>query len=184
METKPSGHSKDGAIDVDTLMDDISEHDLSSGSKAVYAESVLANLNVSTDAECPICLDVMQTPSIIPPCMHQWCAQHCPFHLLILTFQYSCKECIISYLATCTDKGEVPRCPTCSQGPVKEQDLIEILRPSSQNSPHQESTGDEKEGPSTSEVFLRRNDFRSSTKLDALVLNLSRCSLAFHSTLS
>lgn len=76
----------------------------------------------------------------------------------------------------------MPRCPTCSQGPVKEQDLIEILRPSSQNSPHQESTGDEKEGPSTSEVFLRRNDFRSSTKLDALVLNLSRCSLAFHST--
>lgn len=157
IETKPSGHSKDGAIDVDTLMNDISEHDSSSGSKAVYAESVLANLDVSADAECPICLDVMQTPSIIPPCMHQ-----------------CCKECIISYLATCTDKGEVPRCPTCSQGPVKEQDLIEILRPSSQDSPHEESTGDETEGTSTSEVFLRRNDFRSSTKLDALVLNLRR----------
>ncbi|KAG2350922.1 hypothetical protein BDR05DRAFT_955063 [Suillus weaverae] len=157
IETKPSGRSKDGVIDVDTLMNDISEHDLSSGSKAAYAESVLANLDTSNDAECPICLDVMQTPSIIPPCMHQ-----------------CCKECIISYLATCTDKGEVPRCPTCSQGPVKEQDLIEVLRPSGQNSPHQESTGDEKEGTSTSEVFLRRNDFRSSTKLDALVQNLRR----------
>ncbi|KAG1836584.1 SNF2 family N-terminal domain-containing protein [Suillus subalutaceus] len=156
-ETKPSGHSKDGAIDVDTLMNDISEHDLSSGSKAAYAESVLANIDTPNDAECPICLDVMQTPSIIPPCMHQ-----------------CCKECIISYLATCTDKGEVPRCPTCSQGPVKEQDLIEVLRPSGQDSPHQESTGGEKEGTSTSEVFLRRNDFRSSTKLDALVQNLRR----------
>ncbi|KAG1813188.1 SNF2 family N-terminal domain-containing protein [Suillus subaureus] len=156
-ETEPSGHSKDGAIDVDTLMNDISEHGLSSGSKAAYAESVLANLDMSNDAECPICLDVMQTPSIIPPCMHQ-----------------CCKECIMSYLATCTDKGEMPRCPTCSHGPVKEQDLIEVLRPSGQDSPHQESTGDEKEGTSTSEVFLRRNDFKSSTKLDALVQNLRR----------
>ncbi|KAG2155681.1 SNF2 family N-terminal domain-containing protein [Suillus clintonianus] len=156
-ETKPSGHSKDGAIDVDTLMNDISEHDVSSSSKAAYAENVLANLDTSSDSECPICLDVMQIPSIIPPCMHQ-----------------CCKECIISYLGTCTDKGEVPRCPTCSQGPVKEQDLIEVFRSSGQDSPHQESTGDEKEGTSTSEVFLRRNDFRSSTKLDALVQNLRR----------
>ncbi|KAG2138689.1 SNF2 family N-terminal domain-containing protein [Suillus bovinus] len=137
IETKVPEHSKDGAIDVDTLMNDISEHDSAS--------------------ECPICLDVMQTPSIIPPCMHQ-----------------CCKECIISYLATCTDKGEVPRCPTCSQGPVKEQDLIEVLRPSGRNSPCQESTGEEKEGASKSEVVLRRNDFRSSTKLDALIQNLRR----------
>lgn len=147
-ETQSSGHSKDGAIDVDTLMN---------GSKAAYAESVLANLDMSNDAECPICLDVMQTPSIIPPCMHQ-----------------CCKECIIAYLATCTDKGEVPRCPTCSQGPVKEQDLIEVLRSSGQDILHQESTGDEKEEMSTSEIFLRRNDFRSSTKLDALIQNLRR----------
>lgn len=156
-ETQSSGRSKDGVIDVDTLMNDISEHDLSNGSKAAYAESVLANLDMSNDAECPICLDVMQTPSIIPPCMHQ-----------------CCKECIIAYLATCTDKGEVPRCPTCSQGPVKEQDLIEVLRSFGQDILHRESTGDEKEGMSTSEVFLRRNDFRSSTKLDALIQNLRR----------
>jgi len=72
-ETTPPEHSKDGAIDVDALMNDISEHDPSNGSKLAYAESVLANLDISNDAECPICLDVMQTPSIIPPCMHQWC---------------------------------------------------------------------------------------------------------------
>ncbi|OJA20678.1 HLTF/DNA helicase [Rhizopogon vesiculosus] len=157
-ETKPSGHSKDGAIDVDVLMNDISEHDLPSGSKVAYAESVLANLDTSDDAECPICLDVMQVPSIIPTCMHQ-----------------CCKECIISYLAICTERGEELRCPTCSQGPVKEQDLIEVLRPRpGQGSPYQELTGDEKEETSTSEVFLRRNDFRSSTKLDALVQNLRR----------
>ncbi|KAG1890355.1 hypothetical protein F4604DRAFT_1709992 [Suillus subluteus] len=83
-----------------------------------------------------------------------------------------CKECIIAYLATYMDKGEVPRCPTCSQGPIKEQDLIEVLRPSGQDSQYQKSTGDEKEGTSTSEISLRRNVFRSSTKLDALIQNL------------
>lgn len=92
---------------------------------------------------------------------------------LVLMLLHSCKECIISYLVTCTEKGEEPRCPTCSQGPVKEQDLIEVLRPKpGQGSPQQEPTGSEREDTSTSEVFLRRNDFRSSTKLDALVQNL------------
>ncbi|KAG1823076.1 hypothetical protein DFJ58DRAFT_831217, partial [Suillus subalutaceus] len=46
-QTKPSGYSKDGAIDADTLMNDISEHDLSS-----------ANLDMSTDAGCSICLEI------------------------------------------------------------------------------------------------------------------------------
>ncbi|KAG2043535.1 hypothetical protein BDR03DRAFT_978006 [Suillus americanus] len=156
-QTKSSRCSQDGAIDADTLMNDISEHDLSSGSKAAYAGSILVNLDMSNGAGCPIRFDVTQMPSIIPPCMHK-----------------RCKECIISYLATCTDKGEVPRCPTCSQGPIKQQDLIEVLWSSGQDSPQQKSTGDEKEGTSTSEVFLRRSIFRSSTKLDALVQNPSR----------
>ncbi|KAG1899884.1 uncharacterized protein F5891DRAFT_980827 [Suillus fuscotomentosus] len=87
----------------------------------------------------------------------------------LVTSTCNARYLFISYL---NDKGEVPRCPTCPHGPVKEQDLIEVLRSSGQDSSHQESTGDEKEGTSTSEVFLRRNEFRSSTKQDALVPNL------------
>lgn len=87
---------------------------------------------------------------------------------------HSCKDCIISYLVICTDKGEQPRCPTCSQGPVKEQDLIEVFRPRpGECSPQGAPTGNER-GDTSTEVFLRRNDFRSSTKLDALVQNLRR----------
>jgi hypothetical protein len=52
----------------------------------------------------------------------------------------------------------------------QENDLLEVVRPK------KERNGD---GPSSSqnslpEVILRRNDFRSSTKLEALVQNLSR----------
>ena len=36
-----------------------------------YAEDVLASLGQEETAECPICLDVMQSPVIIPGCLHQ-----------------------------------------------------------------------------------------------------------------
>ena len=42
------------------------------GDSKVYAEGVLANLGQEEDAECPICFDVMETPAILPACMHQW----------------------------------------------------------------------------------------------------------------
>ncbi|KAG5220964.1 DNA helicase [Salix suchowensis] len=70
----------------------------------------------------------------------------------------TCKDCIVGFLASCEEKGEVPRCPTCSRGPVKQADLVEILRTKAR---------DGSEAPTR--VILRRNDFNSSTKLDALV---------------
>jgi DNA repair protein RAD5 len=42
------------------------------GGKNSFAEEVLANLTDAEAAECPICFDVMETPMIIPECMHQW----------------------------------------------------------------------------------------------------------------
>jgi hypothetical protein len=44
------------------------------GGSNTFAEGVLANLGDSDSiGECPICLDMMQSPMIIPACMHQWC---------------------------------------------------------------------------------------------------------------
>ena len=37
-----------------------------------YAEDVLAHLDQEDAQECPICMDVMQSPVLIPGCMHQW----------------------------------------------------------------------------------------------------------------
>jgi hypothetical protein len=114
---------------------------------------------------------------------------------------YSCKDCIVSFLETCTAKGEDGRCPTCSKGPLKvcacaivncmgdmkrllqESDLLELIQ-----SNHAVGSQSRSQVPS-SEVKLRKNDFRSSTKLEALVQNLRKpwhCaySLVFLMTLS
>jgi hypothetical protein len=43
-----------------------------------YAEDVLANLGQEEMEECPICMDVMQSPVLVPQCMHQRFV-HCMF---------------------------------------------------------------------------------------------------------
>ncbi|KAH7915692.1 SNF2 family N-terminal domain-containing protein, partial [Hygrophoropsis aurantiaca] len=152
IEAKPEADSKDGTIDVDSIREDVAQE---GASKKVFAEQVLANLQEANNAECPICLDVMDTPVIIPTCMHQ-----------------CCKDCIISYLATCAEREEEGRCPTCSGGPVKEQDLLEVLR---LNATAENSKLDPDQAPAIiPDVVLRRNNFRSSTKLEALIQNLRR----------
>ncbi|KAI3622763.1 dna repair protein rad5 [Moniliophthora roreri] len=134
----------DGTIDINDLIKKFAE-DQDGDATNTFAETVLANLHEDDTKECPICLDVMETPMVIPECMHQ-----------------CCKDCITTYVATCEMKGEETKCPTCSRGPIKQSDLIEVVRPlpSSQNS--------------NPDVILRRNDFASSTKLTALTDNLRR----------
>jgi uncharacterized protein (UPF0332 family) len=39
----------------------------------------------------------------------------------------SCKDCIAAFLVTCEEKGEVRRCPTCSQGPVNVGPTVLVL---------------------------------------------------------
>ncbi|KAK7058564.1 DNA helicase rad5 [Paramarasmius palmivorus] len=134
----------DGTVDVNDLIKKFAE-DQDGDASNTFAETVLANLHEDETAECPICLDVMDTPMVIPECMHQ-----------------CCKDCITTYIATCEMKGEETKCPTCSRGPIKQNALMEVVRPlpSSQNS--------------NPEVVLRRNDFASSTKLTALTDHLRR----------
>lgn len=51
------------------------EEESAGGTKNVFAEEALANLGVDTGQECPICMDMMDTPMVIPECMHQWCVR-------------------------------------------------------------------------------------------------------------
>ncbi|KAL4070532.1 SNF2 family N-terminal domain-containing protein [Scleroderma citrinum] len=144
---------KDNAINVDVLMADIARDPNCEGtSKKTFAESVLANL-ATAEVECPICLDVAESPLIVSSCMHQ-----------------CCRDCIIAHLAACSERGEEGRCPTCLQGPIKESELIQVVRPKTQQGPTDSFTVDR----IPAEVVLHRNDFRSSTKLDALIQNLRR----------
>ncbi|KZV84501.1 hypothetical protein EXIGLDRAFT_741898 [Exidia glandulosa HHB12029] len=65
-----------------------------------------------------------------------------------------CKDCILSWLRTREEKGEESECPVCRRGPINEEDLLDVV----QND--------------DAELVLRKNDFQSSTKLDALSTSL------------
>ncbi|KAJ6520356.1 RAD5-like protein [Mycena sanguinolenta] len=136
----------EGTVDVNDLIKRFANDDQEEGTVNVFAQNALNDIQIDeADAECPICMDIMQSPMIIPECMHR-----------------CCKECMLTCCATAEERGEELHCPTCSRGPLKEADLIEVFRPpqSSQDpEPH---------------VILRKNNFHSSTKLDALVQNLRK----------
>lgn len=59
-------------VDVNALIKRFADEE-ADGSKNIFAEGVLAGLGEVSVSECPICLDVMEAPMIIPECMHQWC---------------------------------------------------------------------------------------------------------------
>ncbi|KAJ4485680.1 RAD5-like protein [Lentinula aciculospora] len=134
----------DGVVDVNEMIKKFAEDE---GQSNVFAKAVLADLDDQAEgaSECPICLDVMETPTIVPECLHR-----------------CCKDCITAYIATCEMKGEETKCPTCSRGPIRHSDLVEVIRPppNSQNS--------------QPDLILRRNDFTLSTKLSALIHDLQR----------
>jgi DNA repair protein RAD5 len=76
-ENESDSASGDGEVDIDSMIRKFSkEEDASeSSSSNAFAEGVLTNLNdLDNNGECPICLDVMQSPMFLPVCMHQWCA--------------------------------------------------------------------------------------------------------------
>ncbi|KAG8951777.1 DNA helicase rad5 [Tulasnella sp. 419] len=106
--------------------------------------SVLKRMEELENEECPLCLDKMQDPVLIPDCHHS-----------------GCKECIVEHLQNQEEKGQEGFCPVCQRKPVDERSLIEVVfRPSDR-------------GGQPSAV-LRKNDFLSSTKLDALKQHLTR----------
>lgn len=73
----PSSPTGDGVVSVNSMIKRFTEDEKDGGNKNVFAEDVLANLSSDEATECPICLDVMENPVLIPECMHQWysCSQ-------------------------------------------------------------------------------------------------------------
>lgn len=75
----------------------------------------------------------------------------------------------MNFLETCQEQGNDGMCPICSSGPVTEGDLLEIIL-------KRESDA---EGECKPKVVIRKNDFVSSTKIDALIRNLRKSSESF-----
>lgn len=64
--------SEEGAVDINKMIKQFAENEGPGDANDTYMQEVLSNLNASDAEECPICLDVMETPMIIPICMHKW----------------------------------------------------------------------------------------------------------------
>ncbi|KAF8913214.1 P-loop containing nucleoside triphosphate hydrolase protein [Gymnopilus junonius] len=118
------------------------------GTSSTFVENFIANLDVDDNADCPICFSEVENPVVVPGCMHQFC-----------------KDCIVSHIGICEGKKQQANCPTCSTGPLKSSELLEIIR-----------VGENSGSSNASEprVVLRRNNFESSTKLDALIQDLRK----------
>jgi DNA repair protein RAD5 len=63
-------------VDIDAMIKDFSDEEQAEHGKNLFAQGILANLGDDEGTECPICLDVMEQPMIIPACMHQWCVRN------------------------------------------------------------------------------------------------------------
>lgn len=64
--------TSDGVVDIDAMIQQFAQGENSPNLNSAFVEDVLANLSADENAECPICLDVMQYPMVIPGCLHQW----------------------------------------------------------------------------------------------------------------
>ncbi|KAF9209344.1 DNA helicase rad5 [Haplosporangium sp. Z 27] len=161
---------KDGPIQLEELMAKFSGN--GDQSEPTFGASVLQNLmsNTGEIPECPVCFEDM-ADGVLMPCMHA-----------------ACRTCVLDYLQLLDNKGEKGECPTCRQGPVTENDLIEYK--TSEN-PKNERTdvmagnvlgfedakSAEENGSSDGgnrAIQIRRNNFKSSAKLDALIDDLNQ----------
>ncbi|KDQ12067.1 hypothetical protein BOTBODRAFT_57119 [Botryobasidium botryosum FD-172 SS1] len=172
MVTKPKPSAADtdgtddrsGKVDIDNLISQFTKD--GNDGDTTFAKHVLKGLDSNGidlgDMECPICFEMMEPPVLVPVCMHS-----------------VCKGCVVGHLQSLEEKGEEGFCPICRRAPLKEQDLLEVvLQKQTQPATEAVNNGDKTAGDaaqgSSQAVFLRKNDFQSSTKLDALVGHLRR----------
>jgi DNA repair protein RAD5 len=68
-ERKPQDDNE--KVDVNQLIKQFAAEENNSSDSPNFAQSVLDSL-ASHLEECPICFDVMESPMLVPQCMHKW----------------------------------------------------------------------------------------------------------------
>lgn len=80
-ELEDSSTSTNGVVKLEDLVKHETEGVTVSKTNTTFAEETLRSLNAGSGAEgdegqgreeCPLCLDMMEAPVLIPPCMHRW----------------------------------------------------------------------------------------------------------------
>lgn len=76
-EVESNAKGAEGSVDVNQLIKQFTaqEEDADEGENTAFMQNVLNTL-ASHSEECPICLDVMESPMLMPTCMHKWYAVH------------------------------------------------------------------------------------------------------------
>jgi len=111
----PSGDSQ---LNVTDLIKRLAEDGKASESNN-FAEQFIAGLAGDDNADCPICFNEIEIPMVIPKCMHQLCVFYYIAYALPHQSTSSCKDCIVSHVGICEQKGQSASCPTCLSGPIK-----------------------------------------------------------------
>lgn len=71
-ESSPTD-SQEINISVKEIIQQFAERDEVGGSSnESYAQNVLSNLRATGTEECPICMDLMEEPMLLPACAHLW----------------------------------------------------------------------------------------------------------------
>ena len=109
-----------GRVDVNDLIARFAqEGQVADGGPSKFADNFIASLKHDDNADCPICFNEMEAPMVIPKCMHQLYVFYSLFLKYLTLIYFSCKDCIISHIGICEERGQEPNCPTCSHGPIK-----------------------------------------------------------------
>lgn len=123
----------------------------------------------SQDEACPLCFEEDKAEECYMACGHS-----------------GCKQCLIEYLQGCENEDREATCPTCREGPVYEQDLVEKVKTRQRKNKFAAAINGEEEeasdqisqsqGSTHSQPaeFFQKNDFRSSSKLETLVSDLNQ----------
>ena len=109
----------DGRVDLNDLIKGFAEGTQSNQSSNAFTEEFMANLKGEGLAECPICFSEMESPMVIPQCMHQLYVLPLLTHFQCCSFYESCKDCIVSHIGICKERKQKPNCPTCNCGPIE-----------------------------------------------------------------
>lgn len=80
-ELETSSSSTSGTVKLEDLVKHESDGATVSKTNTTFVEETLKSLNAGSgnegdksegSDECPLCLDIMESPVLVPPCMHKW----------------------------------------------------------------------------------------------------------------
>ena len=123
-----------------------------------FGAHVLKQIQDEADAECPLCLEEPMIDQAVTGCWHS-----------------ACKECLLNYINSQRDKGEMARCFNCRE-PINARDVFEVVRHDhipSDVATHS-FTGNGAPATQTPRISLRRIGLSGSAKMQALLTHLKK----------